>query len=310
MSANGLEAAPHAASAEPPAPRPRGNGVLRGLAQRPTALAAACWLVVLVAVAVVGPWLAGDAATQQALALGNLPPLSLTESPWFVLGSDPLGRSVLARIVLATRTTILIASMSVLLAAVLGTTLGIVAGYRQGAGSQLIMRLTDVIMSFPSLLLAVVILFIFDAGIANLVVVLAITRLPVYIRVSRAETLEIREREFVEASVLFGTPTRRILRRHALPNVAPSIAVLMPVEFAFVMLAESSLSFLGIGIQPPDVTWGLMVAQGRSYIVEAWWLTVFAGLAIVLATASANVLARWLQTRSGTARVQLEGETA
>ena len=128
------------------------------------------------------------------------------------------------------------------------------------------MRLTDIVMSFPSTLLAVVILYTFRPSIATLVAVLAITRLPVYIRTTRAEVLEIRERMFVSAARVMGASSLRIALRHVLPMVLPTLLTIATVEFAIVMLAESGLSFLGIGIQPPEVTWGLMVAQGRGYL--------------------------------------------
>jgi peptide/nickel transport system permease protein len=157
------------------------------------------------------------------------------------------------------------------------------------------MRFTDIIMSFPSLLLAVVILYMFAPSVLNIVLVLAITRLPVYIRTTRAEVLELRERMFVSAARVMGASPVRIALRHVLPLVVPTLMTLATVEFAYVMLAESGLSFLGIGIQPPDVTWGLMVAQGRNYLGSAWWLAFFPGLAIMLTTLACNLLSSWLR---------------
>jgi peptide/nickel transport system permease protein len=157
------------------------------------------------------------------------------------------------------------------------------------------MRFSDVLQSFPSLLLAVIVLYILEPRIFNLVIVLAITRLPVYIRVARAEVLEIRERLFVDAARVLGSSRTRIILRHIAPVVAPTIVTIMTVNFAFVMLAESSLSFLGIGIQPPSITWGLMVAQGRNYLNIAWWLAFFPGLMIMVSTLSANILSNWVR---------------
>ncbi len=128
------------------------------------------------------------------------------------------------------------------------------------------MRFADILMSFPSLLMAVVVLYILEPRVANLVIVLAITRLPVYIRTARAEVLEIRERMFVSAATAMGASALRIVLRHIAPVALPTLITIATIDFAFVMLAESSLCFLGIGIQPPEVTWGLMVAQGRNYL--------------------------------------------
>jgi peptide/nickel transport system permease protein len=157
------------------------------------------------------------------------------------------------------------------------------------------MRFADIIMSFPSLLLAVVILYMFEPRVANLVLVLAITRMPVYIRTTRAEVLEIRERMYVNAARVLGASTGRILARHIAPLVLPTLITVATLDFAFVMLAESALSFLGIGIQPPEVTWGLMVAQGRNYLNSAWWLAFFPGLAIMLTTLALNLLSGWVR---------------
>ncbi|NJO37968.1 MAG: ABC transporter permease, partial [Rhizobiales bacterium] len=181
-------------------------------------------------------------------------------------------------------------------AVVIGATLGLIAGYTKKLGSQVIMRLADVIMSFPSLLLAVIVLYMLAPSVGNLVIVLAITRIPIYLRTARAEVLEIRERMFVQAARVMGASTRRIVFRHILPIILPTLVTIATLDFAFVMLAESSLSFLGIGIQPPAITWGLMVAQGRPYLTSAWWLSVFPGAAIILTTLSLNLLSNWMRT--------------
>ena len=182
-----------------------------------------------------------------------------------------------------------------LAAATIGGFLGLVSGYSRTQLSNLILRLADVIMSFPSLLLAVIVLYMLQPSIFNLVIVLAITRVPVYLRTVRAEVLEIRERMFVQAARVMGASSLRIILAHILPMVFPTLLTVATLDFAFVMLAESSLSFLGIGIQPPDVTWGLMVAQGRPYINQAWWLCFWPGLMIVLTTMSLNLVSNWLR---------------
>jgi peptide/nickel transport system permease protein len=157
------------------------------------------------------------------------------------------------------------------------------------------MRGADVIMSFPSLLIAVIVLYILGSSILNLMLVLSITRIPVYLRTTRAEVLEIRERMFVQAARVMGASSKRILFRHILPVVLPTLTTLATLDFAYVMLAESALSFLGIGIQPPEITWGLMISQGRQYLTNAWWLSFWPGLAIILTTMSLNLLSNWLR---------------
>ena len=156
-------------------------------------------------------------------------------------------------------------------------------------------RLGDVIMSFPSLLLAVIVLYMLEPSVTNIVLVLAITRIPIYLRTTRAEVLEVRERMFVQAAKVMGASYWRIVFHHILPVIFPTLVTIATLDFAFVMLAESSLSFLGIGIQAPEITWGLMVAQGRPYLTNAWWLSFWPGLAIILTTLSLNLLSNWLR---------------
>lgn len=259
------------------------------------ALCAAIFLVIVVILAFVGPAWLGDLATKQNLRGRNLAPFDWQREWYFWLGADALGRSLLARIVAATQNTLMIAAGAVLLSAVTGTVLGLIAGFSSNRIGQVIMRLADVIMSFPSLLIAVIVLYLLGSSILNLMLVLAITRIPVYIRTTRAEVLEVRERMFVQAARVMGASGKRILFRHILPVVLPTLTTLATLDFAYVMLAESALSFLGIGIQPPEITWGLMISQGRQYLTNAWWLSFWPGLAIILTTLSLNLLSNWLR---------------
>lgn len=260
------------------------------------ASAAAVLLVTVVFCAVLGPMLFEEVATRQNLRGRNAPPFDLSRDWIFWLGADPLGRPLLARMIVAAQNTMMVAAGAVIVSLAIGATLGLIAGYTSRALSQAIMRLADVIMSFPSLLLAVVVLYVLSPSVSNLIIVLAITRIPVYLRTSRAEVLEIRERMFVSAARVMGASTRRIILRHILPMVLPTLLTIATLDFAYVMLAESSLSFLGIGIQPPEITWGLMVSQGRPYLTTAWWLSFFPGLAIILTTLSLNLLSNWMRT--------------
>lgn len=273
----------------------RGLSWWRLLLRDPIALVAALWLCLLVLCVLVGPELFGKAATALNLRARNLPPGSIEHGWLMILGADTLGRSMLARLIVASRNTLSIALISVLVALTIGGFLGLIAGYVGRTVGNVIMRLSDVIQSFPSLLLAVVVLYMLEPRVGNLIIVLAITRIPSYLRVTRAEVLEIRERVFVDAARALGGSRAHILLRHIAPVVAPTLLTILTVDFAIVMLAESGLSFLGIGIQPPEITWGLMVAQGRNHLSQAWWLAFFPGLAIMFATLSANVLSNWLR---------------
>jgi peptide/nickel transport system permease protein len=286
-----------AESAAAPIPEQRGAlaSALAMLWRDKLACIAAAYLLLMALCAVFGPALLGDAGTGLNLKMRNAPPGSIEQGWTYVLGADALGRPILPRIIVAAQNTLAVATAAVLTSMIVGGVLGLIAGYSGGWLAVIIMRLADIIMSFPSLLLAVVVLYVFEPRVANLVLVLAITRMPVYIRTTRAEVLEIRERMYVNAARVLGAGTGRILSRHIAPLVVPTLITVATLDFAFVMLAESALSFLGIGIQPPEVTWGLMVAQGRNYLNSAWWLAFFPGLAIMLTTLALNLLSGWVR---------------
>ncbi|WP_037085009.1 ABC transporter permease [Neorhizobium vignae] len=259
------------------------------------ALCAVIFLLVIIVLALVGPSWLGELATKQNLRGRNLAPFDWSREWVWWMGADALGRPLLARIIVATQNTIMVAAGAVILSSITGTLLGLVAGFSSPRIGQVIMRLADVIMSFPSLLIAVIVLYLLGSSILNLVAVLSITRIPVYLRTTRAEVLEIRERMFVQAARVMGASQNRILFRHILPVVFPTLTTLATLDFAYVMLAESALSFLGIGIQPPAITWGLMISQGRQYLTNAWWLSFWPGLAIIMTTLSLNLLSNWLR---------------
>lgn len=258
------------------------------------AAVAAVVLALVFLVALFGRLFIGDRAVRQDLGASLRPP-SLDHGFYGLLGTDVLGRSVLARLVEAAGTTLYVAVPAVLCSLVVGSALGMWAGYHGGWRENVAMRVADVILSFPSLLIAVVVLYVFAPSALNIVLILAIARVPVYLRTARAESAELRSRLFVDAARTFGTPSRNIIYRHILPIALPTLLTVATLDFCFVMLTESSLSFLGIGIQPPDVSWGLMVAQGRQYLQTAWWIAVLPGIAIVLTTVSATVLAAWVR---------------
>jgi peptide/nickel transport system permease protein len=259
------------------------------------ALVSLIYLVLLVTAATIGPELLGDAGTKINLRMRNVPTMTMENGFLYLLGGDSLGRPILPMLLVGARTTLMIAVSVVIFSMLIGTTLGVVAGYYERLLGAFIMRAADVIMSFPSLLLAVIVLYVLEPAAANVVIVLAITRLPIYIRVARAEVLEIRERLFVESARASGASNIRIMVLHILPVVVPTIFTVATLDFAGVMLSESGLSFLGIGVQPPDVTWGLMVAMGRNFLTTAWWLAFWPGLAILLTALATNLLSNWLR---------------
>ncbi|MFD3482267.1 dipeptide/oligopeptide/nickel ABC transporter permease/ATP-binding protein [Streptomyces sp. NPDC058665] len=258
------------------------------------AAVAAVLLGLVFLVALFGPLVIGDHAGRQNLDASLRPP-SFDHGFYGLLGTDVLGRSVLARLVEAAATTLSVALPAVVCSLVIGSAIGMWASYRGGWRENAAMRVADVILSFPSLLLAVVVLYVFAPSATNIVLILALARIPVYLRTARAEGAELRSRLFVDAARTFGAGTWPTIYRHILPIALPTLLTVATLDFCFVMLTESSLSFLGIGIQPPEISWGLMVAQGRQYLQTAWWIAILPGLAIVLTTVSATVLAAWVR---------------
>jgi peptide/nickel transport system permease protein len=199
-----------------------------------------------------------------------------------LLGTDQLGRDIFSRILYGGRISFLISISAVVFALLVGVTLGLIAGYRGGAFDVVIMRLVDIQLGFPGLLLAITLAAALGPGITNVVIALGISHWTTYTRVVRSSVLTIKQEEFVQAARVIGCANTRILVRHILPNTLSSIIVIAALHFGQMILAESSLSFLGLGVQPPTPSWGAMINEGRQYITSAWWLTAFPGLAITL----------------------------
>jgi peptide/nickel transport system permease protein len=280
--------------------RPRRAGIqvmARALAADTLALAALVFLTVLFVAAVFAPLVAPYDIDEGGLMLRNQPPMTADPDGGFphVLGTDQLGRDVLSRLIYGARISLAVGFASVLISGSIGVLLGLIAGYYRGTVDDLIMRLVDVQMGFPSLLTALIVLYVLGAGVWNVILVLAVTRWMVYARVTRSLVLSYRENVFIEAARALGCSDRRILFLHLVPNLLSPILVLATLEVATIILTEASLSFLGLGIQPPRASWGLMLAEGRAYIQSAWWLVTFPGLLILLTALSLNLLASWVR---------------
>jgi peptide/nickel transport system permease protein len=269
---------------------------LRLMVRDPLTLIALGFLVLVVLAAIFGPALIGHLAEKPNFRARNMAPFSLDQGWAYVLGADTLGRSLLARLIVAAQSTLGIAALAVVCSLILGGVLGLIAGYDRGWLSAAILRGTDIVMSFPSLLLALIVLYSLGPSILNLVIVLAITRIPIYLRTTRAEVMEVRQRMFVSAAEALGASHMRMVFRHIAPMVIPTLLTIAAIDFATVVLAESALSFLGLGVQAPAFTWGSMVATGRGYLGTAWWVAFWPGLAILLTTLSLNILSSWWRT--------------
>lgn len=271
---------------------------LRALLRDKVIFLAAAFLVLLVAAVVLAPLVFPHDPTQQNLALRNSPPFTSSAESGFphVFGTDQLGRDILARLLAAGRVSLAVGFLGVIVSGTAGVLLGLVAGFYRGRTDDAIMRIVDLQMAVPFLLLALLYLFLFGTGFANVIIVLAISRWPIYARVTRSMTFSLREETFVEAARTLGCSNRRIVLRHILPNQLAPLLVLGTLEIARLILAEATLSFLGLGIQPPDSSWGLMVAQGREFLTAAAWNVYMPGLFIFFTALSLNLLATWLRS--------------
>ena len=211
------------------------------------------------------------------------------------LGTDTLGRDVASRLLHGARVSLLVGFSAVVLAGVLGVVLGLLSGWYRGWLDDLLMRLGDVQLAFPVLVLAVAVLAVLGASVVNLIVVLGVTTWITYARIVRGEVLTLRERDFVAAARALGAADGWILRRHLLPNVLPPITVVATFSVARTIIAEASLSFLGLGIPAPQPSWGAMLDEGRNYITTGWWLALFPGVAILLLVLGINLVGDWLR---------------
>ncbi|MDP2792117.1 MAG: ABC transporter permease [Rectinemataceae bacterium] len=213
------------------------------------------------------------------------------------LGTDPLGRDVLARMIVGGRISLLVGSLSVLGAVTLGVVLGLVAGYYRGFWDTLVMRLADIQLALPFILLAITFTAIIGGGLRNTIILLIITQWVQYARLVRGLVLTLREREFILSARAIGVKDREILFRHLLPNLAGPVIVLMTLNIANNILLESSLTFLGMGVDVMVPSWGGMLADGRTYLQNAWWISVFPGLALLLLVLGLNLFGDWLRDR-------------
>lgn len=217
---------------------------------------------------------------------GRLKPPS--SEHWF--GTDHLGRDIFSRVIDGSRVTLMIIILVAILIGPIGMTIGVVAGYFGGTADRVLMAITDIVMAFPRLILALAFVAVLGPGLKNAVIAIAITGWPPYARLARAETLSLRKREFVVAAVLQGASTFRILFRYIAPFCIPSVIVRLTLDMAGIILIAAGLGFLGLGAQPPAAEWGAMVASGRDYLIDQWWVATLPGIAIFVVSLGFNLL--------------------
>ena len=265
-----------------------GRRFRRALRADPLALAGVTVIVLLVVLALFGHWIAPYPA--QGEGASNVPARMQAPSAAHWFGTDQLGRDVLSRVIVGARSALFVSLLVVGLAMLIGVPLGAIAGYRRGRIDALIMRTVDLFLAFPPLLLAMAIVAALGPSLEHAALALTISWWPWYARLARGTATSLRERAFIEAARSIGVSDATILRRHIIPNSMTPLLVQATIDVGTVILAAGSLAFLGLGATPPTADWGLMVAEGRTFILDQWWLSAFPGTAIFLAVLAFNLV--------------------
>jgi len=274
----------------------RGQKVLRKLLENKGAVFGLIMVLGVVFSAILAPLISPHDPILQDVEKRLLPPLGQAGAdPNYLLGTDQLGRDIVSRLIYGARISIVVSVSAVVFSAFLGTIIGLFSGFYGGKIDSVFMRLADVQLAFPFILLAIAIIAVLGPNLQNIIIVMGITGWVIYARVVRAEVLSLREKEYVMAVRALGGSDGRIIFNHLLPNVLPPIIVIITLEMARMIIMEAALSFLGLGIQPPTPTWGGMLADGRVYLVTSWWLATFPGLVIMLVVLGINLLGNWLR---------------
>ena len=274
----------------------RWRKVLRKLVENKGAVFGLIMVLGVIFSAVLAPWISPHDPILQDVEKRLFPPMwQEGADPNYFLGTDHLGRDIVSRLIYGARISIVVSVSAVALSAVLGTLIGLLSGYYGGKVDNIFMRIADVQLAFPFILLAIAIIAVLGPNLQNIILTMAITGWVIYARVVRAEVLSLREKEFITSVRALGGSNGRIIFKHLFPNVVPPIIVIVTLEMARMIIMEAALSFLGLGIQPPTPTWGGMLADGRVYLVTSWWLATFPGLVIMLVVLGINLLGNWLR---------------
>jgi peptide/nickel transport system permease protein len=253
-------------------------------------------VLVIVFSAILAPFIAPHDPTQRDLRARFQPPGWVEGGEWtYVLGTDQLGRDILSRIIYGSRVSVVVGVSAVAISGSLGLLLGLLAGYFGGVVDTITMRVADAFLGIPFIIMVIAVAGIVGGGLFTVIVILGLTGWVAYSRVVRSQTLSIREMEYTHAARAIGQREGKIMLRHILPNVVSAVIILATLEVARTILAESTLSFLGLGVQPPTITWGLMLADGRDHINSAWWMVTFPGLAITVAVLGVVLLGDWVR---------------
>jgi peptide/nickel transport system permease protein len=255
-------------------------------------------LLPVIVCGIFGPYLYLHDPTAMKLSMALKPPAWVSGGDWsYFLGTDNMGRDLLSRLIEGARASLIVAFFGVGFAGILGVTIGMIAGYFEGKIDNFIMRFVDAQMSIPAILLIILLAAVLGGGLATIILSITLVFWTQYARVVRGETLSIKQRDFVVLAKVTDCGTFRILRKHIFPNITNTIMVLATLQLGRAIIIEASITFLGMGIQPPATAWGLIISDGRIYMSTAWWIPTFAGMAIMITVLGANLLGDWLRDK-------------
>ena len=271
------------------------SNLLKKILTTPKALIGITLILMVIFSAILAPWIAPHDPSQQNIAMRLKAPYFMGGDSEYLLGTDALGRDILSRMIHGSRVSLLVSIASVIGAGLIGTFFGVISGFFRGRVDNLIMRLVDIQMAIPFLVLALVIMAVLQPGLQNIIIVLVITGWVRYARIARAQTMVVKQNEFVLAAEALGAGKIRIMCSDVTPNIMIPLLILGTLEVGQMILAEAALSFLGLGVQPPTPTWGGMVADGRDYLSYPWWVPTLPDLAILITVLGINFFGDWVR---------------
>jgi len=271
------------------------NDLLNNIIKNKKALIGITIMLLVILTALLAPLIAPHDPGDQDVTRRLRPPYFMRGSASYFLGTDALGRDILSRVIFGSRISLLVSLASVMGAGLIGSILGLLSGYYGGKVDSIIMRIVDIQMALPYLILAIVVMAVLKPGLQNVVIVLIVTGWVRYARVARAQTLVVKENEFVTAAVALGAKRSWIVFSEIMPNILIPLVIIASLEIGQMILGEATLSFLGLGVQPPVPTWGGMVADGRDYLSFAWWVPTLPGLAILITVLGINFFGDWVR---------------
>lgn len=253
--------------------------------------------ILIVLTALIGPHITPHNPVKSSLADRLQPPVFVGGTAKYPLGTDPLGRDILSRIIVGSRVSLGIGLLSTTLAILIGLPIGLISGFYRGRIDDVAMRIADIQLAFPAILLALAILAVLGPSTVNLIIVLSLAYWVPFARVVRGEILSLMQNDFIAAAYAIGAKPMRVMLRHLLPNLVSSLTVLYTVSLTRLIIAESSLSFLGFGVQPPTPSWGGMLGAGRDYLAQAWWVATLPGVALLISVLGINLVGDWIRDR-------------